>query len=137
MPEWTLTPTETWLTIAGAVVLVLGVYLLADHGQQSLERFQEAVAKDLTYAEAMAFLDAPADHPEGMLTGLWGRNPGAEEWWWRCTFCREFDYHLSATAAALEASAHVCDPAALERAREDAKRQHPAFRDIRDEMNGV
>lgn len=123
-----LAPEATWAIIVAVIVLVLGVWSLAEHGQASLDRFQDAVARDMSYAEAMAFLDAPADHPEGMLTGVWGNNPEADAWWWRCSLCREFDHGLAPLAAALEASTHECDPAALNRAQAEARAQHPAHR---------
>lgn len=123
-----LNPTATWAIVLAVIVLVLGVWYLAESGQESLERFQEAVSTDMTYTQAMAFLDAPADHPEGMLTGLWGENPERDAWWWRCSLCREYDYGLPCQDAAEAASSHVCDPADLERARAEAKAQHPAYR---------
>lgn len=123
-----LSPDSMLVITAAVCVLVIGVYALAESSQRDLERFQDACTQDLTYAQAMAFLEVPEDYPPGMLSGLWGEDPGADAWWWRCSLCREYDLHLSAVAAALEASTHVCDPAYLERAKADAKAQHPAFR---------
>lgn len=119
------------LAICAAVcILVLGIYALADHGETALQRFQEAMEKPgLTYTEAMWISGAPEDYPPGMLTGLWGQDPTAEAWWWRCSLCREFDHSLTAAAAALEASTHECNPKALEAAKLEAMRQHPAFKD--------
>lgn len=118
---------------AAVCLVVIAVVALGGKSSRELAALQRATeaTEGASYTEALAYLGVSEDHPAGMLVGAWGADPAAEVWWWRCSLCREMDLWLPPEVCAEVAALHVCVPAALEAAKAEAKRQHPAHWDGR------
>lgn len=114
-------------------VLVCGAAIAAHYAHaMAVEALDRALRPDASYAETMRYLGVSENHPPGMLVGVWGQDPNAAEWWWRCSLCREHDLRLTPDACAAASSAHECSAVDLEVAKDEAKAQHPAYRDPQD-----
>lgn len=115
---------DSMLVICAAVcVAVIAAVLVLDSGKQQADRLRWAAERDA---------DSDAQDLGTVLTGTWDEErPEAEAWWWRCSRCRELETGLAPELAGLTALEHTCPPAALAEAQAEARRQHPAFRDLR------
>ena len=118
-----ISPDSMMVICAAVCVAVIAAVLLLDSGKQQADRLRWACERAA---------DTDAQDLGTVLTGTWDEeHPEADAWWWRCSRCRELEVSLAPELAGLAALEHTCSPSALAEAEAEAKRQHPAFRDLR------